>query len=83
MWRVRKCPTSSAPPRIADALRSRELIAIAIGVLMERNGATQDEAASRLRKAAREKDVDMRQHASDVVASIGRHGGDHVDGVDG
>ena len=69
--------------RVADALRSREVIAVAMGVLMERDGATQAEAAARLRKAAREKGVPMRQHASDVVASSQRHGGDHVDRVDG
>jgi signal transduction protein with GAF and PtsI domain len=68
---------------IADALRSRELIAVAIGVLMERDGATQDEAAARLRKASREKGVAMRQHALDVAASTRRHGGDYADTPDG
>jgi signal transduction protein with GAF and PtsI domain len=55
--------------RIADALRSRELIALATGVLMAREGVTQDEAAARLRRASREQGVPMRQLASDVVAS--------------
>jgi signal transduction protein with GAF and PtsI domain len=69
--------------RIADALRSREVIALATGVLMERDGATQDEAAARLRKASRAQGVTMRQHASDVVASTRGHGGDHVDKANG
>ncbi len=69
--------------RIADALRSREVITLATGMLMERDGATRDAAAARLRKAARANGVPIRQHASDVVASTGRHGGGHVDKPDG
>jgi hypothetical protein len=69
--------------RIADALRSREIIAFAIGVLMERDGASRDEAAARLRKTSRAKGVAMRQHASDVVASTRGHGGDHGAEADG
>lgn len=68
---------------ITDALRSREVIALATGVLMERDGATQDEAAAGLRKAARDMGVTMRQYASDVVASTRGHGTDYVDKVDG
>ncbi len=69
--------------RIVDALRSRDLIAVAMGVLMEREGATQEEAAAALRRASREQGVAMRQHASDVVASTQPHEGDHGDRFDG
>lgn len=68
---------------IGDALRSREVIALATGVLMERDGATQDDAVARLRKAARDTGVAMRQHASDVLASTRGRGTDDVDKVDG
>jgi signal transduction protein with GAF and PtsI domain len=62
-------PDAQRTARIADALLSREVIAMATGVLMERDGITQAEAVARLRKASREHDVTMRQHAADVVAS--------------
>jgi GAF domain-containing protein len=69
--------------RLADALRSREVITLATGVLMERNGTTQDEASASLRKGSRAEGVAMRQYASEVVASIRGHGGDQVDKADG
>lgn len=58
--------------RIADALRSREVIARAQGVLMERTGATEAEAASTLHRSSRDAEVTVRQHATDVVASTQR-----------
>ena len=69
--------------RLADALRSREVIALATGVLMGRDGATQDEAAASLRKGSRAEGVAMRRYASDVVASTRRDGGDQGDTAGG
>lgn len=69
--------------RLADALRSRDLIALATGVLMERDGGTRDEATARLRNVSRAKGMPMRQHAADVVASARRDGGDHGAKADG
>ncbi len=69
--------------RVADALRSREVVTLATGVLMERDGATQDEAAARLRQGSRAEGVAMRRYASDIVASTRRDGGHQGDRADG
>ena len=69
--------------RVADALRSREVIALATGVLMGRDGATQHEAAASIRKGSRAEGMPMRQYASDVVASARAGGGDQGDPADG
>ena len=66
----------SSAPRITDALRSREVITLATGALMGRDGVTQDEAAASLRRGSRAEGVAMRQYASDVVASTRRGGSD-------
>ena len=54
---------------LTDSLRSREVIAVAQGVLMERTGVTQDDAAGVLRRESRTAGVTVRQHAGDVVRS--------------
>lgn len=57
---------------LADSLCSREVIAVAQGVLMERTGVTQDDAAGVLRQESRAAGVTVRQHASTVVRSTQR-----------
>ncbi|MEY2470191.1 MAG: hypothetical protein QOF21_2889 [Actinomycetota bacterium] len=52
---------------IVDALRSRQVIALATGVLMERAGYTEEEASALLRTEARARGVGLREQAIDVV----------------
>lgn len=54
---------------LADALRSREIIAVAQGVVMARTGISQHEAARALREEAHRTGMTMRQHAIAVVQS--------------
>lgn len=55
--------------RLEDALRSREVIAQAQGVTMERSGVSADDAYATMRRSARQAGVPMRQMAADLVAS--------------
>jgi GAF domain-containing protein len=54
--------------RLADAMRSREVIAQAQGVVMGREGVTPEAATSVLRRAARAAGTTVRQVATEVVA---------------
>jgi len=56
-----------AGSRLRDALRSREVIAQAQGVMMERAGVSADEALAWLRRAARQAREPLRQTALDLV----------------
>ena len=60
--------------RIGDALRARETIALAKGVLMAREGITASAAAAKLHRAARTAEVTVLHHAADIVASTGNGG---------
>ena len=57
---------------LTDSLRSRETIALAQGVLMERAGISQEQAAGALRRDARDAQTTVRQSAEDVVQSTQR-----------
>ena len=58
--------------RLQDALRAREVIAQAQGVIMEREGVSAEDAFAHLRRSSRDADVPVRQHADDVVATSRR-----------
>jgi GAF domain-containing protein len=55
--------------QLQDALRGRDIIAQARGVLMERNGITADAAYTQLRRSSRQTDTPVRRLAEDVTAS--------------
>ncbi len=55
--------------RLGEALRSRELISQAQGVIMERDGIGEDRAFSTLRRLAVESGQPLRDHARDVLSS--------------
>jgi GAF domain-containing protein len=57
---------------LTDSLRSRETIAVAQGVLMERTGVSQEHAAGVIRREARDAQTTVRQHAEAVVQSTQR-----------
>jgi GAF domain-containing protein len=57
---------------LTDALRSREVIALAQGVLMGRAGVSQRSAASTLRRDAHAAGLTLRQHAENIVQSTQR-----------
>ena len=59
--------------RLSDALRAREVIAQAQGVIMEREGLSAEDAFAHLRRSSRTADMAMLQYADDVVASTRRH----------
>lgn len=65
-------PDEESAALLADSLRSREIIAVAQGVLMERAGITQDDAAGVLRRESRAAELTVRQHAADIVDSTQR-----------
>ena len=58
-----------AAARLQDALRSREVIAQAQGVVMGREGVSAEEAFAHLRSSSGDAHVPVRQRAGDVVAS--------------
>ena len=58
--------------RLSDALRAREVIAQAQGVIMARDGLSAEEALAHLRRSSRHADMPMRQYAGGVVASTRR-----------
>ena len=58
-----------AAARLQDALRSREVIAQAQGVVMGREGVSAEEAFAHLRRSSGDAHVPVRQRAGDVVAS--------------
>lgn len=55
--------------RISDALTAREVIAMAQGVHMARRGASAEDAAAELHRAARAKEITVRAEALTVLAS--------------
>lgn len=57
---------------LTDSLRSREIVAVAQGVIMERTGVSQDDAAGVLRREAHAAEVTVRQHAGEIVQSTQR-----------
>lgn len=62
-------PDEQVATQLHDALRSREAIAQAQGVLMERDRLSPDEASAQLRRTARETNITLRRLAEDTVAS--------------
>ncbi|MEO6121267.1 MAG: anti-sigma factor antagonist [Acidimicrobiales bacterium] len=55
--------------RLQGALRARETIALALGVLMERDGVTADEAFNIIRRSSQSSDRPLSELARDVVSS--------------
>jgi GAF domain-containing protein len=55
--------------QLQDALRGRDLISQARGVLMERHGVTADAAYTTLRRSSRQRSTSLRSRAEDIVAS--------------
>jgi anti-anti-sigma regulatory factor len=60
--------------RFQQALRTREVISLAQGVVMEREGVGQDDAYTILRRASQRSGQSLRDRAEDVVASAGQSG---------
>jgi len=58
--------------RLSEAQRVRQVIALAQGVIMEREGVTEDAAYTLLRNVSQETGRPLRERAEDVVASTGR-----------
>lgn len=58
--------------RLGEALRTRQVIAQAQGVVMEREGVSEDEAYTLIRNFSRTTDLPMRERAADVVGSTQR-----------
>lgn len=65
---------STGPPneRLQRALESREVIAQAQGILMERSGISVDEASTQLHRAARASEITVGDHAARIVTSARR-----------
>lgn len=55
--------------RLQDALRGRDVIAQARGVLMERHGVSGEDASAQLRRSSRRTSTPMRRLAEDIMAS--------------
>jgi hypothetical protein len=58
--------------RFQRSLRTRQIIDRAEGVIMERDGVTEDEAFTSLRRASLRTSRPLRERAEDVVASTRR-----------
>jgi hypothetical protein len=65
-------PDSDMATRLQQALKTRELIAMAQGVVMERDGVGQNDAFTILRRASQVSDRPLRERAETVVASARR-----------
>jgi anti-anti-sigma factor len=65
-------PDSEMATRLQQALRTREVIALAQGVVMERDGVGQNDAFTILRRASQASDRPLRERAETVVASARR-----------
>lgn len=63
-------PDDQTTARIQLALRSRETIARAQGVLMERRRVSAEQAASLLHATARAEEVNVSDHAANVIATV-------------
>ena len=55
--------------KLQDALRGRDVIAQARGVLMERHGVSADAAYTQLRRSSRQSNTPLRHLAEDILAS--------------
>lgn len=62
-------PAVAVTERLHEALRAREVIAQAQGVLMARSGLSPEEAFAQLRRYSRRTNVPLGQRAAEVVAS--------------
>lgn len=67
--------------RLAEALRSREVIAQAQGVLMARDGIGEHAAYAALRRSSAQSSAPLREQAAAVVASTQPHSSDSTVGV--
>jgi GAF domain-containing protein len=71
--------SSQAPRRLSqqlkDAIASRDNVAFARGILMEREGLGEDESMARLLEIARSNRVTLRTAAGSVVSGSGKHQG--------
>ena len=65
-------PDEDRSALLADSLRSREVIAQAQGVLMQRTGVSEDEALRTLRREAADEGRTVRQHAHAIVRAARR-----------
>ena len=74
-------PDEDRTALLTDSLRSREVIAQAQGVVMQRSGASEEESLRVLRREARAAQRTLRQHAQVVVRSTER--GDEPASSDG
>lgn len=63
---------SMSTQRLQEALRNREVVALAQGVLMERTGIAEHGAFDELRRFSQRSDRPLRERAEDVVASTRR-----------
>jgi anti-anti-sigma factor len=61
-----------------DALSSRQVIAQAQGMMMQRDGISGEDAHTALRRLANSAGLPLREHATQVVASVGASRRDHV-----
>jgi hypothetical protein len=61
--------TAERVGRLQDALRTREVIARAQGILMERDRATAEGAATSLRRSSRQADIPLRALAANIIAT--------------
>jgi anti-anti-sigma factor len=69
--------------RYQEALRTRQTIAVAQGVVMERLGVSQDDAYTTLRSYSQQTDRPLHQRAQEIVASARRARHDPPGGPDG
>jgi GAF domain-containing protein len=60
--------TAERTGHLRDALRAREVIAQAQGILMHRDAITAEAAAARLHRESRRADIPLRQRAAELVA---------------
>ena len=58
--------------RLAEALRTREIIAQAVGVVMERQGVGEEEAYTNLRRTSQRTSQPLRARAQEIVSSTRR-----------
>jgi AmiR/NasT family two-component response regulator len=63
--------TAERVGRLQDALRTREVIAQAQGILMGRDRSAADDAAATLRRSSRQADIPLRAIAADIIAAAG------------
>ena len=69
--------------RLGQALRTRQIIAQGLGVIMEREGIGEDGAYTLLREFSQNSNQPLRERAKDVVASARRAGVEHASRPEG